>query len=468
MTQNLNLSKNIMPAVVQIIVEGYIGEEVGSILNPRIGELKDWTGSGFFIDSEFGEDIIITNAHVARNARTIEIMSMLTSEETFEAEVVGLIKNMEPDIAVLKLKSGELERFKKIANQKITYLKLCCENNIPRGTEIKAIGYPMGMSEPNITGGEITNYTAGDRYISEKLVTDAAINPGNSGGPAINTKGEVIGVNTSVIENADNIGFITPSIFIDIILKNLFLHNNLNFSDLGASFQKNCETIATELKMEECSGIIVTQIEENGFLEDAKVNVGDVILKINEHYIDRHGISNQEVQLHRKNIYDIIKLIPLGAEIKLEILRDGKILKINSKAKAFQKLKLTTKPIINDRTFIDAWGMTIQVLTYEIIEAFNMLDNYTFYEIIKRFNPKKERLIVTHIEKGSIADEQEWQIGEILYSINDVEISDNEHFLKLIRQHKKSILKTEKGTIGIFNNKDLESNLIKFPSEYLK
>lgn len=105
-----------LAAVVQVYVDGYVGEEVRSIMNPRLGDLSDWSGSGFFISCPYGDDIIVTNAHVVRNARSIEIMSILTSEETFGAEIVGIVKDQEPDIAILRLKSGELERFKRIAS----------------------------------------------------------------------------------------------------------------------------------------------------------------------------------------------------------------------------------------------------------------------------------------------------------------------------------------------------------------
>jgi serine protease Do len=207
------LTREKMNAVVQIYAEGYAGDEVKSILNPRLGDLKDWSGSGFFVDSPYGEGIIITNAHVAKNARSLEIMTMLTSEETFQVEIVGLVKNQEPDIAILRLKEGELERLKSLIGGKskcIPHLTLRKDTIVTRGTEIKAIGYPMGMTEPNITGGEITNFMAGERMIAEKYVTDAAINPGNSGGPAIDQEGQVIGINTSIYQDAENIGFITP------------------------------------------------------------------------------------------------------------------------------------------------------------------------------------------------------------------------------------------------------------------
>ena len=106
---------------------------------------------------------------------------------------------------------------------------------------IKAIGYPLGMVEPNITGGEITNFISGSEFSSERFVTNAAINPGNSGGPSITEDGKVIGLNTAVIVDAENIGFITPASFIKIIIDNLILLSEPHFAGIGGKLQKNAE-----------------------------------------------------------------------------------------------------------------------------------------------------------------------------------------------------------------------------------
>ena len=103
-----------MSGVVQIHVEGNLEEDIQSVLNPAIKIPGLWTGSGFFVKYENLEGYIVTNAHVARNAVKIEISSMLTSEERFEAEVVGLVKKLEPDVALLKLTYKELQRLARL------------------------------------------------------------------------------------------------------------------------------------------------------------------------------------------------------------------------------------------------------------------------------------------------------------------------------------------------------------------
>jgi S1-C subfamily serine protease len=464
------LTRSKMGAVVQIYAEGYAGDEVRSILNPRLGDLRDWSGSGFFINSEYGEDIIITNAHVAKNAKSLEIMTMLTSEETFQVELVGLVKNNEPDIAVLKLKKGELKKLKSIARKEIPYLSLRKEMDMTRGTAIKAIGYPMGMSEPNITGGEVTNFISGNRIFAKKYVTDAAINPGNSGGPAIDEDGFVVGINTSVYQEAENIGFITPFMFINIILKNIFENNSVCFSDISGSFQKNSKEVASAFGMKEDRGIIVKSVEKGGFLDVAGVKVEDVILSFNNLPVDRHGIFITNEYYHRRNIFDAFKLIPIGETVTIEVWRKNNRLKLEGITSSFVEHKIGTKPVIKERDFIDIWGMTVQVLTYEILESFNAIDINTFYQLLNRFDYDKERLIVTYIEKESPAYDQEWTPGEVLTSINGKPVKDLKHFVSILNDDSELYkVKSEEGTLGFFKHKKNQKEVTLLnPTNFLK
>ncbi len=467
------LTRTLMAAVVQISVEGHVGEDVKSILNPRIGDLKDWTGSGFFIKCPYGEDIIITNTHVVKNAQSIEVMSMLTSEERFDAEVVGIIKDQEPDIAVIRLKKGEIDRFKSMASGPIPSLELKKDSTlVTRGTEIRAIGYPMGMSEPNITTGEITNFMSGDRFSAEKYVTDAAINPGNSGGPSIDATGEVIGINTSIIQDADNIGFLTPYTYIRIFLKNLFENDSVEFSEIGGSFQKNSHGFSLAIEMNGPKGIIVTSIEKGGFLECIGVQKEDIILGLNNTKIDRHGIFIGEHQYHRRNIFDEFKLIPLGQKVELEIWRSGKTLTLSGPAQKAIRKRIVSNPIINDRCFLSLWGMTIQVLSYEIIESFNLIDPLTFYQLLKHFDENKERIVVTHLEKQGQAYSQEWSIGEVITHVNGEEVANINDFIEKLKaghQNKFIKLETEIGTTGYFPCADEFPDLsYQKPRDFLK
>ncbi|WP_296698406.1 trypsin-like peptidase domain-containing protein [Algoriphagus sp.] len=455
-----DVARQMMSGVVQIQVEGYIEEDIQSILNPSIKIPGTWSGSGFFVKYKDLEGYIVTNGHVARNAVKIEISSMLTSEERFEAEVVGMVKQLEPDVALIKIKEKELLRFKKLAIQPIEYLELREGTGPSRGEAIKAIGYPMGMIEPNITGGEITNFISGSEYTTERFVTNAAINPGNSGGPSISEDGKVVGLNTAVMIDAENIGFITPASFVKIIIENLLLLNEPHFADIGGKLQKNANNFNPLLKQPQAKGVIVSKVIAKGFLEAAKIKSRDVILSINKVEFDRHGIVIGKEGLYRhKNIYDVMKLVPIGEEVEISYLRDGVMKKTKAHAMRNPEKGIISNPILSERRYLEVFGMIIQPLSFEIIQAIQEIDSYAQIELLQTIDQDKPMLVVTHIYLGTQADEMEWPLGELIVKANDQEIHTLNELEKIIEKNKGGsiLLECLNGTIGYFQENSKSS-----------
>lgn len=449
-----DIARDVMGGVVQIHVEGLIEEDIQSVMNPAIKIPGEWSGSGFFVRYNNLEGHIVTNAHVVRNAVKIEISSMLTSEERFEAEVVGLVKKLEPDVALLKLTDDELQRFKQLALKDIKYLELEDNSNLMRGEEVKAIGYPMGMVEPNITGGEITNFISGTEYTTERFVTNAAINPGNSGGPSINEDGKVVGLNTAIMIDADNIGFITPASFVKIIIDNLLHQNEPHFAGIGGKLQKNADNFNPLLKQEKAKGVIVSKVDSGGFLEAAKIHHRDVILAINGVEFDRHGIVISSEGLYRhKNIYDVIKLVPIGETVEIVYLRNGEINTTCANAMRNPVKGVITKPIIDERNYLEIFGMIIQELSFDIIEAMHGIDSIAQIEMLQTIEKEKPTLVVTHIHQGSQADEMEWPVGELIVSANDKAIHTLDALQAICDKDKSGaiLLRCRNGRIGYFN-----------------
>ena len=448
-----DIAREMMSGVVQIHVEGNLEEDIQSVMNPAIRIPGIWSGSGFFVKYGKLEGYIVTNAHVARNAVKLEISSMLTSEERFEAEVVGLVKKLEPDVALLKLTDTELQRFKRMALRDIEYLELWEGTSLPRGEEIKAIGYPMGMVEPNITGGEITNFVSGSEYTTERFVTNAAINPGNSGGPSVNRDGKVVGLNTAVIIDAENIGFITPAGFVKIIIENLLQQNEPHFAGIGGKLQKNADNFNTLLQQSEPKGVIVASVERGGFLEAANVRKRDVILSVNKAKFDRHGIViGKEGHFRHKNIYDVVKLIPIGEEVELAYLRDGKKHTARAKAMRNPDKGVVSRPIIDEREYLEVFGMIIQELSFDIIEAMHQIDPNIQLEMLKTIDNEQPSLVVTHIRQGSQADKMGWSAGELIATANEIEIHTLNGLREIMDQSNCSalLLECSNGRIGYF------------------
>jgi S1-C subfamily serine protease len=447
------VARKMMAGVVQIHIEGNLDEDNRSVMNPAIRIPGNWSGSGFFIKYDDLEGYIVTNAHVARNAVKVKISSMLTSEERFEADVVGLVKQLEPDVALLKLANGELKRFNSMAFSNIEYLELREGSSLSRGEEIKAIGYPMGMVEPNISGGEITNFVSGSEYTTERFVTDAAINPGNSGGPSISNDGKVVGLNTAVMIGAENIGFITPAGFVKIIIDNLLLHNEPLFAGIGGKLQKNAINFNTLLKQSTPKGIIVASVTTDGFLEAAGIQQRDVIISINGIEFDRHGIViGNEGYFRHKNIFDVIKLIPIGNEVKITYLRDGKISSSTARAMRNPEKGIVSHPIVSEREHLDVFGMIIQELSFEIIEAMREIDANARIDMLQIIDQSEPILAVTHIHQGMQADEMEWPVGELIVKVNEQKIHSLKELKTMLDQNKNGniLFECRNGRIGCF------------------
>jgi S1-C subfamily serine protease len=448
-----DIARNMMSGVVQIHVEGNLEEDIQSVMNPAFKIPGTWAGSGFFVKHNKLEGHIVTNAHVVRNAVKIEVSSMLTSEERFEAEVVGLVKTLEPDVALIKLTDKELLRFRKLAIRDIEYLELREGSSPSRGEEIKAIGYPMGMVEPNISGGEITNFISGSEYTTERFVTDAAINPGNSGGPSVNEDGKVVGLNTAVMMNADNIGFITPAGFVKIILENLLQQNEPHFAGIGGKLQKNADNFNPLLKQSTAKGVIVDKVKPGGFLEAANIRKRDVILSINGVEFDRHGIViGKEGHFRHKNIYDVMKLIPIGETVALVYLRNGKTSTASAKAMRNPEKGVRSNPIIEEREYLEVFGMIIQELSVEIIEAMRDVDANAQIDMLQTIEQEEPTLVVTHIHQGTQADEMEWSVGEMIVTANEEEIHTLDELKNVLDRNLNGtvLLECRNGIIGYF------------------
>lgn len=444
-------------AVVQIHVEGLNEGELEEILDPRTIRTGHWSGSGSFIRIKNEEGYILTNAHVVKNGLTYKIRTMLTSEENFDAELIGMIETLEPDIALLKLPLHEIKRMKDMVGE-IPYLDLENDELIKRDLSIKAIGYPLGMEEPNISSGKVTNFIFGSEDECERIVTDAAINPGNSGGPAITEEGKIIGINTAIVLGANDIGFITPVNFVRIVLYNLTEGKETALTDLGGRFQKNSKDNSGYLKSPVFEGVIITTIFPHGLMEKAGLLPRDILYKINEHEFDSHGIVKTKNIFRHKNIYDVVRLIPLHSEINLELIRDGQKIQKKAEALPFPEQNLRTTNNLLKRKFIAFKGMVIQEINFLIVEALAEFSPGKFDRFIELLAKDKRKVAVTFVSLNSFAEDINIDMGDIISRINgksinslaEVEACLNEK----IEKGEEIVIDFESGALGVFKGKN--------------
>lgn len=459
------LLEKAISSVVQIYVEGLLVNEPYDFLNPNNIKIEHWSASGCMIRIADQEGYILTNAHVVKNGFKYKIRTLLTSEERFEVKLLGFIDSYEPDLALLKLTDNELMIMKDII-QDIPFLELASDDEIYRDLNIKAIGYPLGMNEPNITSGKVTNFIYGNEDECERIVTDAAINKGNSGGPSINEDGRIIGLNTSIALDANDIGYITPVSFIRIVLHNLTNGKETALTSLGASIQKNSKHNAAYLNAPNTDGVIISSLVQDSLLEKAGGRPRDILCRINEHEFDSHGIVKNKRGLRHKNIYDIVRLIPLHENVLLELNRNGKKIICETLAQSTPEQNLKTSSNFLRRQFISYKGIIFQEINLYILQLLidfspNRLKN--FLEILSK---DKKRIIITFINFNSAGEEIDLSIGDVVSKVNGVDVFDLREFENEINNHVEKmediLIEFESGAFGLFKN----SKIVKTRTPY--
>jgi len=423
-----------------------------------------WTGSGFFVRIDGGEGYVLTNSHVARNAQFLKCMSLMTSEEQFTLELVGLVESLDPDIALLRLPPKELKRFKELTGGTVPALELAPTRILHRGMDIKAIGYPMGMQEPNISGGELSNFVAGNLNLSERFVTDAAINPGNSGGPAIIDGGLVVGINTAVVTEASNIGFVTPAAYCHHLAQSMLAKKGSELAHLGARFQKNSELNAAWLKLEKTEGVILTHLYKRGLCAMAGLKKWDVLTGIGPYEFDRHGIvmNSNSKRIHHTNVYDVVRQIPVGSDVVFTYWRNGKKQKATWPALVMPQMRLRSCPIVAQRRFMLFQGLILQELSYQIMEAISELYGIESFDCEGEETSTRPTLIITSVQQDERGENLQMTPGDIIYKVNGKMVYSlkglRAHILGLLKKGSKKgslVLETKSGRLGAFPLKDI-------------
>lgn len=445
-----------MHAVVQIHAYGFNHASITSILDPRYPEPGNWRGSGFLVNLDGQEGFILTNAHVVRNALRLQVMSPITTDELFPAEAVGIVSSLEPDVALIRFTDSALERFRGLAGGSVPSLTLGDSETVERGHQVKAIGYPFGMVEPNVSGGEVSNFIAGDPDYPERLVTDAAINPGNSGGPAVEVDGSVLGLNTSVIADADNIGFITPVEWVRILLPQLLAGGDAKLADVAACFQPNSEDNARYLGMQDPIGLIVMRCFEGGMLDKAGMKRLDVLTAIDGTPIDRFG-NLKSGNKRRRTIYDAVRHLPVGTEVPIEFVREGQTLTATAVAAPRPLIDVPARPLVAERVFVELQGLVIQELSLEIASAISSQTGSDYLAMVEGRPSPEPRLVVTFVMPGSPGDELFFAPGTLVTHANGKPVGRLTDLVEQVQAGgQRTILETQLGGIGVFHLSDEE------------
>jgi len=264
-------------------------------------EVEHALGSGVLVRAD---GYIITNHHVIDGAEDIKVD--FNSRKTYSAKLVG--SDAPSDLALLKISAGDLP-----------VLQLGDSDRVRVGDVCLAVGNPLGVGE-SVTEGIISakgrsTDTVGGGSFQDFLQTDAPINQGNSGGALVNTRGELIGINSQILSsNGGNIGigFAIPSNMAKNVMNQLMSKGAVERGMLGVGIQPVTSDLAASLGLKQAQGVIVNSVSPGGPADKAGIKTGDVILQFNGKDVnDANELRNQ------------VAANAPGTEVTLTISRNG-------------------------------------------------------------------------------------------------------------------------------------------------
>jgi len=255
-------------------------------------------GSGFIVSPD---GIIMTNAHVVQDAKDVTVK--LTDRREFKAKVLG--SDPKTDIAVLKVDAKDLP-----------VVKFGSDDKLSVGEWVLAIGSPFGF-ENTVTAGVVSakGRSLPDDSAVPFIQTDVAVNPGNSGGPLFNTRGEVVGINSQIYSRTGGYQGVSFAIPIDLATKikdKIVAHGKVEHAKLGIVVQEVNQTLADSFKLPRPEGALVASVEKGGPADEAGLQTGDVILKLDDKPVGSSG-----------DLPAAISLSSPGDKVALQVWRDG-------------------------------------------------------------------------------------------------------------------------------------------------
>jgi serine protease Do len=255
-------------------------------------------GSGFVISKD---GYILTNNHVVADASKVKVK--LSDDTELDAKVIGT--DPRTDVAVVKIDT----------KKDLPFVKLGSSDRLRVGDWVVAIGNPFGLSH-TVTAGIVSakGRVIGAGPYDDFIQTDASINPGNSGGPLFNLAGEVVGINSAIVNRANSIGFAIPIDMVTDILSELESTGHVARGWMGMSLQELDGDLAKALKVpDDTKGAVVAQVYPGFPAADAGLQPSDVIVELD----DRSVASSEEL------VRSIGTHHP-GESVKVTVLRAGK------------------------------------------------------------------------------------------------------------------------------------------------
>jgi len=350
-------------------------------------------GSGFIISSD---GYILTNDHVIKDAN--EIVVRLNDRRELEAKIIGADERS--DIALLKVNAKNLP-----------VVKIGRSDKLKVGAWVLAIGSPFGFDH-SVTAGIVS--AKGRSLPRENYVpfiqTDVAINPGNSGGPLFDLDGEVVGINSQIYSRTGGFMGLSFAIPIDMamnVVEQLKTKGHVVRGWLGVLIQDVTRELAESFNMEKPRGALVAKVLPGSPAEKYGFQVGDIVTRFNGHDIIRSS-----------NLPPIVGITPVGSTVNVDILRKGKMKKLN--------IKLGELPEKEETQLASGEPKVTQNNRLNIIVA-ELND-----EDRKQLEIKGKGVLVKQVDSGP-ARKAGIRRGDVILMINNKDVENPDQFKELVK-----------------------------------
>jgi S1-C subfamily serine protease len=284
----IEVAERVSPSVVRLDTRTEGGRRAGS-------------GSGVIVSPD---GLVLTNSHVVGSGRRVEATT--PDGRSFSARVLG--DDPDTDLALLRIDENAPLQAARLGDSRL----------LKRGQLVMAIGNPLGF-DATVTAGVVSALgrslrSRSGRLIDDVIQTDAALNPGNSGGPLVSSAGEVIGVNTAVIQGAQGICFAVSSNTATFVLAEIIQHGRVRrgYVGIGAAGVTLPRRIVLALALAQTAGASITAVEKGSPADEAGLAIGDIVLAV-----DNKTIAGADDLVRALNA-DVV-----GRTVSFDVLRRG-------------------------------------------------------------------------------------------------------------------------------------------------
>lgn len=363
-------------------------------------------GSGFIVDRK---GYIITNKHVVEDADRIQVR-FDGEDETLDAKLIGF--DDETDLAVIKVEP----------DRELSVVGMGNSDAVRVGDWALAIGSPFGFRETvtlgiiSAKGREVQSAAARfNRPFQKFFQTDAAINPGNSGGPLVNTRGQVIGINTAIVSRSgayEGLGFALPANIAVEVYNQIIRYGRVARGSIGITFSNNQDPALLRTYGAEDGGVFVGSVKEDGPADNAGIQEEDVIVSIN-------GQSIKDGE----QLIAVVAATPVDDTVPVIIMRDGK--------------KRTVQVTIADRA--ELFAAELGLMAPEVFEEAEEAEVDLGIGVMNMTAKSREKLeydgdvgvLIHNVDPGSFADDLGLLVNDIIVAVNREPVESIEDLRKL-------------------------------------